>query len=49
MGYQQMIELADVIRTSLNPLESIGEMQYADALAGATRNTIVNPNDSEFN
>lgn len=49
MGYQQMIELADIIRTSSNPLESIGETQYADALAGVTRNAIVNPNDSEFN
>jgi hypothetical protein len=30
MGYYQMIELADIIMASANPLEAIGETQYAD-------------------
>ena len=49
MGYQQMIELADAIRTSSNPLEAIGEIQYSDATSGVLRNKIVNSNDDEFN
>lgn len=50
MGYYQMIELADTIRLSSNPLETIGEIQYSDAKAGATRNQVIDdPNHEEFN
>lgn len=49
MGYYQMIELADIIMASANPLEAIGETQYADIQAGATRNTIVEETDENYN
>lgn len=38
MGYQQMIELAEIILASPNPLAAISETRQADAKAGAARN-----------